>query len=232
MGTSKNDIPSHIGFIMNGNRTWATREGKDLKEGYLEGAEVLASTIKNCLRSGVKYMTVYAFSTENWRRPKAQKELLMLLFKKGVEERIDELVRDGVRLNFIGRTDDFPASVKKAFALAEKLTSRGGKLVLNVAVSYGGRAEIVEATKRMIKEGLKPEEITEDKFGEYVYEAGQPDPELIVRTGGETRLSGFMLWQSTYSELYFTKTLWPEFNEKEFSRAVDFYKDVKRNFGK
>ncbi|MDD3480629.1 MAG: polyprenyl diphosphate synthase [Patescibacteria group bacterium] len=230
--SEKNEIPTHIGFIMNGNRTWAAREKRDLKEGYLAGSDTLLSTIGNCLKHGIKYMTVYAFSTENWRRPEEQKDLLMLLFKKGVEERIDELVRDGVRLRFIGRKDDFPSSVKKAFGMAEKLTAGGNKLTLNVAVSYGGRAEIVDATKKIIKEGVDPNDVTEEKFSEYIYEAGQPDPELIIRTGGETRLSGFMLWQSTYSELYFTKTLWPDFNDKEFVRALEFYKSVKRNFGK
>lgn len=228
----QNDIPTHIGFIMDGNRHWAKENGKTLKEGYLAGADALVGTIKNCLEAGVNYMTVYAFSTENWRRPEEQKELLMTLFEYSIKNRIDELITLGVRLNFIGRTNDFPKSVALAFKKAEAATKNGKNLVLNVAVSYGGRAEIVDVIKGMIDDKVSAGDVTEEKVGEYIYEAGQPDPELIVRTSGEKRLSGFMLWQSSYSELYFTDCNWPAFDGKEFKKALEYYVNVKRNFGK
>jgi undecaprenyl diphosphate synthase len=217
---------------MDGNRHWSRDNDKSLEEGYLAGADAMVNTVNNCIETGVKYVTVYAFSTENWRRPEKQKDLLMMLFKKGIKDRIQEFVKAGVKVNFMGRTSDFPKAVQEAFKSAEKLTSKGKNITLNVAVSYGGRAEIIDATKQVIKDGLKPEEVTEDKFSEYIYEAGQPDPELIVRTSGEKRLSGFMLWQSFYSEFYFTDKNWPDFDKEEFNKAMEYYKNAKRNFGK
>jgi len=217
---------------MDGNRHWAKSNNKTLKEGYLAGAEALALTIENCLESGIKYMTVYAFSTENWRRPQDQRDLLMTLFEASIKKRVDKLKSLGVRLNFIGRLDDFPEAIKFAFKSAEEATKNGRKLILNVAVSYGGRAEIVDATKNIVADNIPISDISEEKFSEYIYESGQPDLDLIVRTSGEKRLSGFMLWQSYYAELYFTDKNWPDFNSQEFKKALEYYVKAKRNFGK
>lgn len=229
---SRNETPTHIGFIMDGNRHWARENNVSLEEGYMKGADAFIETVRNCVDFGVKYMTVYAFSTENWRRPEDQKKLLMTLFKRAAQERIDELISLGARLNFIGRVEDFPETVVKMFRLAERKTAKKENIVVNVAVSYGGRAEIVDTVKKIVESDLSREEITEKKFAQYIYAAGQPDPELIVRTSGEKRLSGFMLWQSAYAELYFTDINWPDFNGNEFRKALEYYQSAKRNFGR
>lgn len=229
---SRNEIPSHIGFIMDGNRRWAKKNGLSTLEGYQAGADALERVLKACIERGVKFVTVYAFSTENWRRPEDEKSVLMTLFKKGIGLRLGDLVKLGIKVNFVGRMLDFPEDVQKSFTDVAEKTKNNHKLTLNVAVSYGGRAEIVDAVKKIMEKGTKPEEVTEDLISENIYEAGQPDPELIVRGSGESRLSGFLLWQSSYSELYFTNTLWPDFNEVELDKALDYYINVKRNFGK
>lgn len=217
---------------MDGNRRWARENNKSLRDGYLAGAESLQRCINLCIKNGIKYMTVYAFSTENWNRTKKEKELLMALFKKGISEKVDKLIDLGVRLNFIGRLHDFPKEVLEYFKESEKKTQNGNNLILNVAVSYGGRAEIVDAVKKIIADKVDPQKIDEKFFANYLYEAGQPEIDLVVRTSGEKRLSGFMLWQSSYAELYFTDLFWPEFDGKEFQKALEYYRKVKRNFGK
>lgn len=227
-----NEIPSHIGFIMNGNRTWSKKNGLSVLEGYQTGADTLESLIKVCAKQGVKFVTVYAFSTENWRRPEEEKKVLFFLFKKGLLDRLKTFSELGVRIRFIGRTHDFPKDVQKLFADVEKQTEKNEAITLFAAVSYGGRAEIVDAIKQIVESGVNSEDVSEDLVSANIYESGVPDPELIVRTGGEQRLSGFMLWQSYYSELYFTSTLWPDFNDVELEKALEFYQNIKRNFGK
>ncbi len=229
---SQNEVPTHIGFIMDGNRHWARQNSVSLEEGYTKGVDAFVETVRGCAGLGVKHVTVYAFSTENWRRPDDQKKLLMTLFKRMARERINELIDIGARLNFIGRVEDFPKAVVEMFRLAEKKTEKGEKIVVNVAVSYGGRAEIVDAVKKIVEFGLDQEKITEESLARHIYAAGQPDPELIVRTSGEKRLSGFMLWQSAYSELYFTDINWPDFDGNELQKALEYYQNTKRNFGR
>jgi len=217
---------------MDGNRHWAKENNKSLEDGYRAGADALFSVLDGCIEVGVRFATIYAFSTENWRRPKEQKGLLMRLFEESFTERLGDFTKRGINLNYVGRLEDFPLPVRAVFKKSEEATKKGDNLILNVAVSYGGRAEIVDATKKIIRENLKPEEVTEERFAKYIYESGQPDPELIIRTSGEKRLSGFMLWQSSYSELYFTDKNWPDFNGKELKKALEYYKNIKRNFGK
>ncbi len=225
-------IPKHIGFIMDGNRHWAKEHAVSLEDGYRAGEAALIATISACKKAGIGYMTVYAFSNENWRRPEKQKNLLMRLFEKSYISNKDELLRLGARVNFVGRLTDFPMDVQLSFKAIEKATRDCRGIVLNVAASYGGHAEIVDATKKIIADGLQPEVITEEKFAEYIYEAGMPNPDLIVRTSGEKRLSGFLLWQSDYAELYFTDKNWPDFDAAELEKALAYYNNAKRNFGK
>lgn len=228
----KDILPNHVAIIMDGNRTWAKKHGKSLREGYLKGSDALENIIKESVKRGIKILTVFAFSSENWRRPEEENKILMLLFKKGVTERTEVLNRLGVKVKFVGRLLDFPDDVREMFQKLEKLTKNNKNLLLNVAVSYGGKIEIIDAIKRVIKEKIPAERISEKTLSKYMYTPGQPDPELIIRTSGMQRLSGFLLWQSDYSELYFTNTLWPDFNSVELDKALDFYAKIKRNFGK
>lgn len=230
----KEILPVHIGFIMDGNRRWGKMHSltRNPIEGTKAGRDVLYRLVELCGKKGIKHITAYAFSTENWRRSEVEVNYLMNLLRDSIAGLVNEAKEKSIRLKFVGRLTDFPEDVQKSIAEAESQTERGGNLTLNLAVSYGGKAEVVDAAKRMVAEGFKPEEITEEKFDEYVYESGQPDLDLIIRTGGVKRLSGFMLWQSTYSEFYFTDTLWPEFNEVELEKALEYFAQVKRNFGK
>lgn len=230
--TQLNEVPAHIGFIMDGNRRWAKQKGLHVLEGYQEGGEALKRILAACVKNGVKIATVYAFSTENWRRPDEEKSGLMRLFEKTLVSRLAELNDLGVKVKFIGRVGDFSEKLQKTFRATEEKTKDNEALILNVAVSYGGRAEIVDAVKKIIEKGVKPEEVTEELISANIYEAGLPEPELIVRASAEPRISGFMLWQSVYSELYFTKTLWPDFNEVELEKAIEYYLNIKRNFGR
>lgn len=224
-------LPKHIGFIMDGNRRWAKERGLVPTEGHNVGAENMMTTVKNCRSLGIKYVTVYAFSTENWNRSKREIDFLMKLFKKKILGRVSELNELGVKVNVIGRVSDWPAGIQKQIFESMEITKGNNKLIFNIAMSYGGRAEIIDAVKRIIEDDLKPGELTEEKFADYIYESGQPDPELIIRTSGEKRLSGFMLWQSSYSELFFSDKYWPDFDMKELEKAINWFSDVKRNFG-
>ncbi len=226
-------LPSHIGFIMDGNRRWAKENGVPPLEGHRKGLyDALMPLVDNCSEMGIKYITVWAFSTENWDRSKTEIEYLIGLMEKIFTEKLDELHQKGVRINPIGRLTDYP---KKTQALAQKArekTQNNDKFVFNIGLSYGGRDEIVTAVRQIIRDGLSPEEVTEAKFSEYIFEKGQPDPDLIIRTSGEYRLSGFMLWQSPYSELYFTEKCWPDFDRSELEKALAEYARRERRFGK
>lgn len=236
MDSRKNDdlvIPTHIGFIMDGNRRWAKEKGLPTLEGHRAGLyDALVPLLDACQEKGVKYVTVFAFSTENWDRSKEEINYLIGLMEDVFTKKINELEEKGVKINIIGRITDYPKKTQELAAQAMERTKNNKNVVFNVALSYGGHAEIVDATKRIIADGLKPEEITEKKFAEYIYEAGQPSPDIIVRTSGELRLSGFMLWQSAYSELYFTNTYWPDFNAKELDKVILEFNHRQRRFGK
>jgi undecaprenyl diphosphate synthase len=226
-------VPTHIGFIMDGNRRWAKAKGLPTLEGHRKGLyDTLIPLLDTCLARGVKYVTVFAFSTDNWDRSKKEINYLIDLMQDVFTKQLDKMDEKGVRINIVGRITDYPKKTQDLAAKAMARTKDNKNVVINIALSYGGHAEIVDATKRIIADGLKPEEITEKKFAEYIYEAGQPDPEVIVRTSGECRLSGFMLWQSAYAELYFTDKCWPDFNEAELDKVITEYNRRERRFGK
>lgn len=227
------NIPLHIGFIMDGNRRWGKKHLlKSPIKGTKQGRDTLYDLVEAAVKMGVKHITAFAFSAENWRRTPEEVSYLLELLKKSMPEMVKRAKESNLKLKFVGRLTDFNKEIQGLFKEAEKETAEGDRAILNVAVSYGGRAEIIDAVKRIIEAGTKPEEISEEKFNEYIYEAGQPNLDLIIRTGGVNRTSGFMLWQSDYSEMYFTKTLWPDFKESELKKAFKFYSDTKRNFGK
>jgi len=231
--TGELKIPKHIGFIMDGNRRWAKEKGLPAFEGHRAGLnDGVYKVLDGCLNRGVKHVTLFGFSTENWDRSKEEISYLVKLFRGMINDKLDELHEKQVKLKFIGHLTDWPEGMQEDMVRATELTKDNEKMTVNVALSYGGRPEIVDATKRIIEDGLKPEEITEARFAEYMYEAGQPDPDVIVRTSGEQRISGFMLWQSAYAELYFTDKYWPDFDEAEVDKVIQEYNHRERRFGK
>lgn len=228
----QDNLPVHLGFIMDGNRRWAKAKGLPTLEGHRKGFNAVHGLLDNCLEKGIKYVTAWAFSTENWDRSKEEINYLMNLFREMFVKYEKECKKKGIKILIAGRLSDFPEDVQKSAIKAMESTKDNDKLIFNVAFSYGGRAEIVDATKRIIKDGLKPEEITEEKFAEYIYEAGQPNIDMIVRTSGEQRLSGFMMWQSSYSEIYFMERCWPDFDSKALDEVIAEYQKRDRRFGK
>lgn len=228
-------VPTHIGFIMDGNGRWAQQRGLPRTEGHMAGVEALRGIIPALTRLRIPYATFFAFSTENWRRPQEEVRFLFDLLVRYSMEDVRELRRQGVRMRAIGDTGALPAPVREAIARIESETADGTSLVVNVALNYGGRREIVDAARAVFKgvvEGrLEIEDLTEEVFSRFLYTAGQPDPDLIIRTSGEQRLSNFMLWQGAYSELYFTEVLWPDFRPLHLYQAVVHYAGRRRRYG-
>lgn len=225
-------IPNHIGFIMDGNRRWAKKLGLPTLEGHRRGFNKVKDLVDNCLEWGIPHITIWAFSTENWDREEKELKYLMDLFREMFDKYHVEMKKKGVRMLTAGRLTDFPEDIQEKARVAMEETKGNDKLILNIAFSYGGRPEIVDMTKRVIADGLKPEDITEDKLAEYIYETGQPNLDMIVRTSGEQRLSGFMLWQSAYSELMFVEECWPDFNKESLRKVIEEYNRRERRFGK
>jgi undecaprenyl diphosphate synthase len=235
--TKKNEIdisnmPRHLGFIMDGNRRWAKEKGLPTLEGHRRGFDRVIDLIEGALDLNIPHITVYAFSTENWDRSKEEIDYLMSLFRKMFQKATKEFSKKGVKIKVAGRLSDFPEDVQSSALKAIEDTKNNNRLTLNIAFSYGGRAEIIDVVKKIIADKLSVDSITEEKFAEYLYEAGQPDPDMIVRTSGEKRLSGFMLWQSSYSELYFIDKHWPDFDKATLVDVVDEYQKRERRFGK
>ena len=222
---------NHIAMIMDGNRRWAKQNGKSTPEGHKAGYERFVEIGGLCRKKGIKTLTVYAFSTENWKRTKEEVDALMGLLRFALEQEIARLHRDGVRVRVLGRRSDLPDDLRESIRQAQELTANNTGGDLNIALSYGGRAEITDAVKDIIKKGIRVEEINEQTVADHLYTAGQADPDLIVRCGGQKRLSNFLLWQSAYAEIYFTDILWPDFDESELDKALGFFDSVKRNFG-
>ncbi len=225
------DKLNHIAFIMDGNRRWARKRHLPLLYGHRQGGETLHKVLKWLGEIGVKYCTVYAFSTENWKRSKDEIHYMMQLLVEYINKYLDELNRNGVKVIVSGRINKFPKKVREAVEKVVQSTKNNKKGVLNIALSYGGRAEIVDAVKKIISKKIPEDKVTEKVLSSNMYH-NIPEPDLIIRTGGQMRLSNFLLWQSAYSELYFTKVLWPDFSKKDLLRAVENYKHRKRNFGK
>ncbi len=225
----------HLGIIMDGNRRWAKENGLQALKGHRKGAKNIKNIVRYCKNRGIAVLSLYAFSVENWDRSEKEVSFLMDLFDLYLTKEIKELHEWGVKLRVIGQGERLPASLREKIKEAENLTEGNTGLILVLAISYGGRDEIVQAANKVLKlclrEGL-PEIITEDLLSCCLYTAGLPDPDLIIRTSGEQRLSGFLLWQSAYSELYFTKKYWPDFSEEDLDEALAEYSRRQRRFGK
>lgn len=233
--SDKKRIPQHVAIIMDGNGRWAEQRGKERYEGHAAGVEPVRASLRAAARQGVKYLTLYAFSTENWGRPADEVDALMELFCKSVVNETPELIRQGVEVRMIGDRTRFSQKVQDYLAEAEQRTAGGKTLTLILALNYSSRSEILRAVQRIARRvesaEIAPSEISEDMIGASLDTAPYPDPDLIVRTSGEQRLSNFLLWQASYAELLFTEVLWPDFTESEFDRAIEEYARRDRRFG-
>jgi len=228
----KKRIPKHIGIIMDGNRRWAAKRGLTAIQGHEAGVKTLVKIVEHCLELGVETLTIYALSTENWRkRAKKEVEGIFNLLLKAVEEKKDEYKKKGVKLAIIGDFQAFPRKVVRAIEEMLAIVKTHERLKVNVALNYGGRDEIIRAVKEIVKQDIPAKKINEKMFGEFLYTNGEPDPELMIRTGGQERLSNFLLWQLSYSELYFTDTLWPDFSPRRLDQAIVEYQKRQRRFG-
>ncbi|WP_462354728.1 isoprenyl transferase [Fusobacterium ulcerans] len=221
-------IPNHIAIIMDGNGRWAEKRGLPRTLGHKEGAKALRKIITYAGKIGVKYLTVYAFSTENWKRSKDEVDALMFLFKTYLKNEEKSIMKNNVRFLVSGRKDDVSPSLLEAIKKLEDKSKNNTGLTLNIAFNYGGRAEIVDAVNSILKSGI--DNLAEEDFSKYLYN-NIPDPELLVRTSGELRISNFLLWQIAYSEIYITDALWPDFDEKELDKAIESYNGRDRRFG-
>jgi undecaprenyl diphosphate synthase len=228
-------IPAHIAIVMDGNGRWAKARNRPRSFGHQAGLKALRTTIEQCVRRGVKTLTVFAFSSENWSRPEGEVSRLMELFLKALNKEVSELHGNGICIRFIGDKSAFNSAIQKKMTEAEQLTKANTQMVANVAVNYGGRWDIVQATRRVaglvMDDGLLPADIDEARFASCLALAGSPDPDLFIRTGGETRISNFLLWQSAYTEFYFTPVLWPDFNAETLDQAIADFQARERRFG-
>ena len=228
-------IPQHVAIIMDGNGRWAKQRGKDRSEGHFAGMMALRDTVKAAAEMGVKYLTVYAFSTENWGRPQAEVEALMQLVCKGVEMNTPELRERGVRVEVIGARERFSSEVNAALDRIISSTASGQRMTLVLALNYSSRSERTAAVQRLarrVAEGeIRAEQIDEQMISQSLYTASMPDPDLIIRTSGECRLSNFLMWQASYAEFYFTPTLWPDFGEEQLREAVEAFGARDRRYG-
>lgn len=222
------NVPEHVAIIMDGNGRWAKERNKPRVFGHKEGAATLRRTLEYCKKLGIKYLTVYAFSTENWKRSKDEVDALMLLFKTYINSERDNLIKNKIRFMVSGREDGVNESLMSAIRKLEEDTSKDFETTLNIAFNYGGRAEIVDAVNKIIRD--KKENITEEDFKKYLYN-DIPDPDLLIRTSGEFRISNFLLWQIAYSEIYITDKYWPDFDEDEMMKALESYSKRERRFG-
>lgn len=229
----KSNIPEHIAIILDGNRRWARRRGLPDIKGHEAGADNLEKIVGEAEKLGIKTLTVWVMSTENIKE-RAKREIagLFNLMMIGYKTKLRKMIDNGVRVSIIGEVTGLPKTIRKIIDEVRKTYIKNEAIKLNIALNYGGKKELVEAIKDIIKEGVDVNKINEQVIERHLYTNGIPDPELVIRPGGRVRLSNFMLWQTGYSELYFTKTLWPDFDESELKKAISWYQDQKRNFGK
>lgn len=225
-------VPQHVAIIMDGNGRWAKQQGKDRVFGHFQGVESVRSAVKAAIKSKVKFLTLYAFSTENWNRPKEEVDALMELLVNTILKEVPSLNAQGIRLRFIGDRASLPASCVAAMVEAENLTHQNNTLQLILALSYSARWEITQAVKKMLDDNVKSDEVSDELFSNYLDTKDIPDPELLIRTSGELRISNFLLWQIAYAELFFTQAFWPDFNEELFFEAILSYQSRERRFGK
>jgi undecaprenyl diphosphate synthase len=224
--------PRHIAIIMDGNGRWALSRGLPRLAGHRAGTENLRRVIEACVEFGVKYLTLYAFSTENWGRPVEEVRGLMRILEDVIDRELRKLHEEGVQLRHIGRLNRIKPSLKKKVLDAIELTKDNDRLILNIAFNYGGRDEIVWAIRHMLEEGITADEVNDDLVSQYLFTAGVPDPDLIIRTSGELRGSNFLIWQGAYAEWYFTPTFWPDFGKDELRIAIEEFAHRERRYGK
>jgi undecaprenyl diphosphate synthase len=229
----KDNIPKHIAIIMDGNRRWARQRGLPEIKGHEAGVEALEAVVEAGAKIGVETITVYALSTENLKE-RAKREVIGLfdLMKRGYHTKLRRMMQNGVRVKILGELSGLPKMIQNIIDQIKKTYIKNESIKLNIALNYGGKREVILAVKELLKGGIDLEKLSEADLDQYLYTKGEPDPELVIRTGGRIRLSNFLLWQTAYSELYFTKTLWPDFNGKELKKAIKWYQFQKRNFGK
>ncbi len=225
-------VPHHVAIIMDGNGRWATQRGLPRSAGHRQGTENLRRIIRACVEFDVKILTIYAFSTENWHRPQAEVQLLMRILEMVIDRELDELDRNGVQIRHIGQIEGLSPRIQKKIHQACERTKNNTRLILNVAFNYGGRDEIVQAVQHIMRDGFAPEDVTEEVISRYLYTGGLPDPDFIIRTSGEYRLSNFLIWQGSYAEYYYTDVYWPDFDKDCFYTALQDYSSRKRRFGK
>ena len=224
-------LPRHIAIIMDGNGRWASRRGLPRAAGHRAGVAAVRDTVEAAARLRVELLTLYAFSKENWKRPRGEVETLMGLLREYLAKELRTLVDNNVKLRVIGRDEELPEAVQRELRRALHATYRNTGLVLNVALSYGGRAELVDACRSLIRQGVEPGELDEQTFEKHLYTAGQPDPDLLIRTSGERRISNFLLWQVAYSEIWVTEVLWPDFRRRHLFEALVDYQRRERRYG-
>jgi len=224
-------IPRHVAIVMDGNGRWARQRGLPRLAGHQAGAENLRRIIEACAKHGVKILTIYAFSTENWSRPSEEVEGLMALASRMIDRELENLHKNGVQLRHIGVLEDLSPALQSRIRDSMERTRSNDRLILNIAFNYGGRREIVEAVRRIVKDGLSPGQVTEQVLSRYLFTGGLPDPDLVIRTAGEMRLSNFLIWQAAYAEYYSTPTYWPDFGPDELRRAFVAFSQRTRKFG-
>lgn len=225
-------VPVHIAIVMDGNGRWAASHGLPRLSGHRAGTENLRRVIRACVEFDIKILTIYAFSTENWGRPSEEVEGLMMILEDVIDKELDELNKEGVQLRHIGRLDQLIPRLREKVLHAVEITKNNDRLTLCIAWNYGGRDEIICAIKQMIRDGVEPEKVDEELVNNYMFTSGIPDPDLLIRTSGEMRISNFLIWQSAYSEWYITPTLWPDFDRDELQKALQAYSQRNRRFGK
>ena len=224
-------LPAHVAIIMDGNGRWAAQRHLPRVEGHRAGIDAVRDTVESAARLGIRVLTLYAFSVENWKRPASEVSTLMLLLKRYLRSELKTLLKNNIRFKVIGRMEELAPDIQTELTTAIERTANGGGMLFNIALNYSGRAEIVEAARQAIASGLRPEQLDEERFGGLLYTAGQPDPDLLIRTSGEMRVSNFLLWQIAYAEIYVTETLWPDFRRQHLLEAVLAYQKRERRYG-
>ena len=224
-------LPRHVAVIMDGNGRWAALRHLPRVEGHRAGIDSVRDVVEGSARLGIEVLTLYAFSVENWKRPVTEVSTLMMLLKRYLRLELNTLLRNNIRFRVIGRAGDLAPDIRRELTAAEEKTAANGGMLFNIALNYGGRAEIVEAARRLLESGVKPEELDEERFAGFLYTAGQPDPDLLIRTSGEMRVSNILLWQIAYAEIWVTETLWPDFRKLHLLEAVLAYQKRDRRYG-
>ena len=224
-------LPAHVAVIMDGNGRWAAQRHLPRVEGHRAGIESVRDIVETSARVGIQVLTLYAFSVENWKRPAAEVSTLMALLKRYLRSELSTLLKNDIRFKVVGRVEDLAPDIQAELRDAEEKTEKNHGMLFNIALNYGGRAEIVEAVRRVIADGVPADALDEARFGSYLYTAGQPDPDLLIRTSGEMRVSNFLLWQIAYAEIWVTDTLWPDFRARHLLEAIVAYQKRDRRYG-